>query len=68
MIFMERAIKKTITYRLSVLIGSGFIFLGSYFLVNNPAGAIVGGFVISEAYRSGIYYYHEKWYEKELLK
>jgi hypothetical protein len=42
--------------------------LGNYFLVNNLAGAIVGGFVISEAYRSGIYYYHEKWYEKELLK
>lgn len=65
---MDKAIKKTIIYRLSVLVGAGLIFVWSYFAVPNPAGAIVGGFVVSEAYRSVIYYLHEKAYEKDLIK
>lgn len=66
---MDKAIKKTITYRISVLIGSGLLFIGSYFAVKNPAGAIVGGFVLSEIYRSGVYYLHEKaWEKKEVIK
>jgi len=67
-ILQDKAIRKTITYRIAVLIGAGLIFIGSWFAIPNPAGAITSGFIVSEVYRSGIYYAHEKIWEKDKKK
>lgn len=61
----DRALHKTISYRILVFVGGALIFAGSWMISKNPAGTIAGGLVAGEAYRSAVYYLHEKWWANQ---
>ena len=59
----DRALQKTISYRIIVAI-VGILILGvSWIITNNPIATVLGGGLISEIVRSILFYFHEKWWE-----
>jgi len=60
-LFKDKALQKTVTYRIAAGLGGALIvwlFTGN---ITATAGASIAG----EAYRSGIYFVHEKWWENK---
>jgi uncharacterized membrane protein len=60
----DKALKKAITYRIIVAVGGILILSGSWLLTNNALATVLGGSIASEGFRTGAYYIHEKWWEK----
>lgn len=57
----DKALKKTITYRIMAGLGGALIV---WVFTGNPY-ATAGATITGEAYRSGIYFVHEKLWEKK---
>ena len=63
----DKALQKAFTYRLIVAGGSFLILSIIWLLSSNPWATVIGGSVVSEGFRTGVYYIHEKWWEKKGL-
>lgn len=60
----NKALQKTITYRIIAGLGGLSILSISWLLTQNPILTILTGTLGSELFRSIVYYFHEKAWEK----